>query len=73
MTKKARSFDVVIVSAGAAGVGMGGTLRHSGIEDFVILDRATVGASFFHWPIQMRFIPLPHRCTGWGPFELRRL
>ena len=39
MTKGARSFDVVVVGAGAAGLGLGATLRDLGIENFVILDR----------------------------------
>jgi len=30
---------VVIVGAGAAGVGLGSTFRHFGIEDFVILEK----------------------------------
>ncbi|MYI66875.1 MAG: monooxygenase, partial [Gemmatimonadetes bacterium] len=40
MTKEARSFDIIIVGAGAAGIGFGVTLRHLGIENFAILDRA---------------------------------
>ena len=56
MTTGTRSFDAVIVGAGAAGIGFGVTLRHLGIDNFVILDRAAVGASFLRWPRQMRFI-----------------
>ena len=56
MTNEARSFDVVVVGAGAAGVGLGVMLRHLGIENFVILDRADVGASFLRWPRETRFI-----------------
>lgn len=56
MTKGTRSFDAVIVGAGAAGIGFGVTLCHLGIDNFVILDRAAVGASFLRWPRQMRFI-----------------
>ena len=43
-------YDVVVVGAGAAGVGVGVALRHAGIENFVICERHTVGASFASWP-----------------------
>ncbi len=49
-------YDVVIVGMGAAGVGVGVSLRHAGIENFVGLDRHGVGASFDQWPDEMRFI-----------------
>ena len=43
-------YDVIIVGAGAAGVGVGIALLHAGVENFVIVDRKTVGASFVAWP-----------------------
>lgn len=49
-------FDVVVVGAGAAGIGIGVALMHAGIENFLILDRHEVGASFARWPKEMRFI-----------------
>ncbi|CAE7441832.1 unnamed protein product, partial [Symbiodinium sp. CCMP2456] len=49
-------FDVIVVGAGAAGVGVGVALLHAGIENFLILDRHEVGASFARWPKEMRFI-----------------
>ena len=70
MTKGARSFDVVIVGAGAAGIGFGVTLRHLGIESFVILDRAAVGASFLRWPRQMRFITPSFNSNQFGALDL---
>jgi putative flavoprotein involved in K+ transport len=70
MTKRARSFDIVIVGAGAAGLGFGVTLRHLGIEDFVILDRAAVGASFLRWPQQMRFITPSFNSNQFGTLDL---
>jgi len=70
MTKKTRSFDIVIAGAGAAGLGMGGTLRHLGIEEFVILDRAAVGASFLRWPRQMRFITPSFNSNEFGTLDL---
>ncbi|MXW17779.1 MAG: SidA/IucD/PvdA family monooxygenase [Gemmatimonadetes bacterium] len=70
MTKEARSFDVVIVGAGAAGIGFGVTLRHLGIESFAILDRAAVGASFLRWPRQTRFITPSFASNQFGLLDL---
>ena len=70
MTKRARSFDVVVVGAGAAGLGLGVTLRDLGIENFVILDRSAVGASFLRWPRQMRFITPSFNSTQFGALDL---
>jgi len=41
-----RKADIIIVGAGAAGVGMGVLLQKIGCKDFVILERKEVGASF---------------------------
>ncbi|MEM9185653.1 MAG: NAD(P)/FAD-dependent oxidoreductase [Planctomycetota bacterium] len=49
-------YDAVVVGAGAAGVGVGVALRHAGIDDFVVIDRHNVGASFDRWPAETRFI-----------------
>ena len=70
MTEGARSFDVVIVGAGAAGIGFGVTLRHLGIESFAILDRAAVGASFLRWPRQARFITPSFASNQFGLLDL---
>ena len=70
MAKGARSFDIVIVGAGAAGLGLGVTLRDLGIENFVILDRAAIGASFLRWPRQMRFITPSFNTTQFGMLDL---
>ena len=48
--------DVVVVGGGAAGIGVGVTLQHAGVEDFVVLERHTVAASFAAWPAETRFI-----------------
>ena len=70
MTKRARSFDIVVVGAGAAGLGLGVTLRDLGIRNFVILDRVGVGASFLRWPRQMRFITPSFNSTQFGMLDL---
>ena len=34
------TFDVIIVGAGAAGIGASIALAHAGVEDFLLVDRA---------------------------------
>ena len=70
MTRGTRSFDVVIVGAGAAGVGLGVTFRHLGIGNFAILDRGAVGASFLRWPRQSRFITPSFASNQFGMLDL---
>ena len=73
MRKGARLFDIVIVGAGAAGIGLGVTLRDLGIENFVILDRSAVGASFLRWPRQTRFITPSFNSNQFGILDLNSI
>lgn len=52
---KPAATDIVIVGAGAAGIGMGVLLQKMGL-DFIILEKESIGASFLKWPSEMRFI-----------------
>ncbi len=70
MTNGTRTLDVVIVGAGAAGLGFGVTLRHLGIDNFGILDRGCVGASFLRWPRQTRFITPSFASNQYGLLDL---
>ncbi|MEM7142501.1 MAG: NAD(P)/FAD-dependent oxidoreductase [Actinomycetota bacterium] len=65
-----RLHDVVIVGAGAAGVGAAVTLTHAGVEDMVIVDRDTVGASFAAWPHETRFITPSFPTNSIGMLDL---
>ncbi|MDE2712022.1 MAG: NAD(P)-binding domain-containing protein [Acidobacteriota bacterium] len=73
MSELTRSLDVVVVGAGPAGVGMGVTLRHLGFENFVILDRAAVGASFLRWSRQTRFITPSFTSNQFGQLDLNAI
>lgn len=64
------TFDVVVVGAGAAGVGIGIVLRELGVERFTLLERAEVGASFARWPAEMRFITPSFPSNGFGLLDL---
>jgi len=64
------SYDVVIVGAGAAGIGCGVVLKELGLERFTILDRHQVGASFSRWPEEMSFITPSFPSHGFGLLDL---
>lgn len=50
------AYSVVIIGAGAAGVGLGVIFEKMGFSDYVILEKDTVGSSFKQWPHYTRFI-----------------
>ncbi|MDQ3250337.1 MAG: NAD(P)-binding domain-containing protein, partial [Chloroflexota bacterium] len=70
MTKKSPKYDVIVVGAGAAGVGVGVTLKHLGVVNFTIVDRHEIGASFMRWPAEMRFISPSFIANGFGLMDL---
>jgi len=63
-------YDVMIVGAGAAGVGVAVALKHAGIENFAVLERHMVGASFALWPAEMRFITPSFPTNSIGMLDL---
>ncbi|MGF1674731.1 MAG: NAD(P)/FAD-dependent oxidoreductase [Rivularia sp. (in: cyanobacteria)] len=69
----AAEFDIVIVGAGAAGIGCGVVLQNLGIKNFVILERYQVGASFSRWPSEMRFITPSFPSHGFGLLDLNAI
>ena len=66
-------YDVVIVGAGAAGVGAAVALKHAGIENFVVCERHTVGASFASWPAETRFITPSYATNSIGMLDLNSI
>ena len=67
-------LDVVIVGAGASGIGLGIMLTRTfnlDPERVLIIDRGEVGESFLRWPREMRFISPSFNSQGWtGSFDL---
>ncbi|MCP4191667.1 MAG: NAD(P)-binding domain-containing protein [Planctomycetaceae bacterium] len=70
---KAEAYDVVVVGGGAAGVGVAIALRHAGIENFVVLERHIVGASFASWPAETRFITPSFPSNSVGMLDLNSI
>ncbi|MEM7453635.1 MAG: NAD(P)/FAD-dependent oxidoreductase [Planctomycetota bacterium] len=68
-----KSYDVVIVGGGAAGIGVSIPLLHAGIENFVVLEKHTVGASFAAWPAETRFITPSFPSNSIGMLDLNSI
>ncbi|MEM9411322.1 MAG: NAD(P)/FAD-dependent oxidoreductase [Planctomycetota bacterium] len=66
-------YDVIVIGGGAAGVGVSIALRHAGIENFVILERHRVGASFDAWPAETRFITPSFPSNSIGMLDLNSI
>ncbi|MEM7736391.1 MAG: NAD(P)/FAD-dependent oxidoreductase [Deinococcota bacterium] len=63
-------YDAVVVGGGAAGVGVAVALQQAGVENFVVLERHTVGASFALWPAETRFITPSFPTNSIGMLDL---
>ncbi|MCG8649620.1 MAG: NAD(P)-binding domain-containing protein [Pirellulales bacterium] len=70
---KTKTYDVVVIGGGAAGVGVSVALRHAGIENFVLLERHTIGASFASWPAETRFITPSFPTNSIGMLDLNSI
>ncbi len=66
-------YDAVVIGAGAAGIGVGITLQHVGIERFLIIDRDFVGSSFTAWPAETRFITPSFPSNSIGMLDLNSI
>ena len=70
---KKETFDAVVIGGGAAGVGVSVALKHAGIENFAVLERETVGASFASWPAETRFITPSFPSNSIGMLDLNSI
>lgn len=64
---------MAVIGAGAAGVGVAVTLMHAGIENYVVLERRSVGASFAAWPAETRFITPSFATNSIGMLDLNSI
>jgi putative flavoprotein involved in K+ transport len=67
------AYDVVVVGAGPAGIGVGVTLRHAGVERLLIVDRYEVGATFDRWPREMTFLTPSFPTNSIGMLDLNSI
>ncbi|MEB3336538.1 MAG: NAD(P)/FAD-dependent oxidoreductase [Leptolyngbyaceae bacterium] len=70
---KPEAFDVLVVGAGAAGIGVGVALRDLGLKNFAILERHQIGESFRRWPQEMHFITPSFPSHGFGHLDLNAI
>lgn len=68
-----QAYDAVVIGAGAAGIGAAVTLRHAGIENLLVLDRKSIGASFAAWPDETRFITPSFATNSIGMLDLNSI
>ena len=71
--KKSMTYDAVVVGGGAAGVGVAIALKHAGIENYIVLERLTVGSSFACWPDETRFITPSFPTNSIGMLDLNSI
>jgi putative flavoprotein involved in K+ transport len=67
------AYDVIIIGAGAAGVGVAIALLHAGIKKFLLVDRDSVGSSFSSWPAETRFITPSFPSNSIGMLDLNSI
>lgn len=73
MSTSCESYDVVIVGAGAAGLGMALTLQKLPGLSFTVLEAGDVGESFRRWPKQTRFITPSFYSNPYGLADLNAI
>lgn len=66
-------FDILVVGAGAAGLGVGVALKHAGIRNYQILDRGSVAGSFDAWPKGMQLITPSFPANSIGNIDLNAI
>ncbi len=65
--------DVAVIGAGASGVGIGIALKDFGIQNFALLEKHKIGASFARWPAEMRFITPSFTSNAFGLLDLNTI
>jgi putative flavoprotein involved in K+ transport len=66
-------YDVIIVGAGAAGVGMGVALKDFGVTNFLILEKEEIGSTFKKWTKETKFLTPSFQSTQFGLMDLNAI
>ncbi|EHJ57127.1 hypothetical protein HMPREF9318_00814 [Streptococcus urinalis FB127-CNA-2] len=61
-----KKYDIIIVGAGASGIGMACALRRFNISNFLVLEKGQIGDSFIKWPKTTQFITPSFTTNGFG-------
>ena len=72
-SSNSETYDVIVIGAGAAGIGVAVALKHAGIKNFLVLERHIVGASFANWPAETRFITPSFPTNSIGMLDLNSI
>ncbi|WP_124057385.1 NAD(P)/FAD-dependent oxidoreductase [Vaginisenegalia massiliensis] len=59
-------LDIVIIGAGAAGIGLASYLKAQQINQFVVLEKGEIGQNFINWPAETRLITPSFTSNGFG-------
>lgn len=68
-----RNYKVIVIGAGAAGVGLGVLFEKMGLQDYMILEKNKVGSSFDQWPLYTRFISPSFAGNAFNAFDLNAI
>ncbi|WP_332630563.1 NAD(P)/FAD-dependent oxidoreductase [Halalkalibacter flavus] len=68
-----KEYDVVIVGAGPAGVGVATVLNQMGLTNYVIVEKNSVGSTFTRWPKEMRLLTPSFPGHGFGLLDLNAI
>lgn len=68
-----KNYDVIIVGAGASGIGVAVALKDFGISNFLILEREEIGSSFKKWSKETKFLTPSFQSTQFGLLDLNAI
>lgn len=72
-TRSSRRWDVIVVGAGPAGIGVGVALKDAGVKSVLMIDRHDVGATFLRWPKEMSFLTPSFPSNSVGVLDLNAI
>ncbi|MGT2933344.1 NAD(P)/FAD-dependent oxidoreductase [Streptococcus catagoni] len=61
-----KHYKLMIIGAGASGIGFGVALKRLKIDDFLIVEKGFIGDSFLKWPKTTHFITPSFTSNGFG-------